>query len=422
MKEIRYSAKRQVQQTLSNEKGVGPETDKLKDKFKDGSIPLQTDFDQLIDIADVGRKATGQAPNQNGPAKGMRLDEDGLLQLKLNEKYDKKDYSPLMLHDEVLVVDLGSGLENKINGICVGQGDGITVNTNSISAKAAANKGLVVNTDGIALKELGNGVQFNKDGGLEIKSTDKSIGVDSSGVKVRLGWGIKLGDGLDVKVKEAGGLINDSAGVYVKTGNGIKVDNSGIGIDPNTVLPKGMIMMFSGSTIPQGWALCDGDNDTPNLIDRFILGGKINDINSKNSATLSGSGSNKQCNKYSDNKVVSVNVKIKFTALTVSQMPKHEHSGGMPYYNSTGFRNGYYLTGEDSYQIDNRLENGYMSNNAFVPRSLISYTLNNPYYPYTSSRGEGKGHSHEADAKANPHNHITDVIPPYYILAFIMKL
>ncbi len=38
------------------------------------------------------------------------------------------------------------------------------------------------------------------------------------------------------------------------------------------VIPKGMIVMWSGSTVPDGWALCDGTNGTPNLSDKFIVG------------------------------------------------------------------------------------------------------------------------------------------------------
>ena len=38
--------------------------------------------------------------------------------------------------------------------------------------------------------------------------------------------------------------------------------------------PSGGIIMWSGAinTIPIGWVLCDGTNGTPNLIDRFIVG------------------------------------------------------------------------------------------------------------------------------------------------------
>jgi hypothetical protein len=37
-------------------------------------------------------------------------------------------------------------------------------------------------------------------------------------------------------------------------------------------LPRGSIIMFSGA-VPGGWFLCDGNNGTPNLINRFVLGG-----------------------------------------------------------------------------------------------------------------------------------------------------
>ncbi len=39
-------------------------------------------------------------------------------------------------------------------------------------------------------------------------------------------------------------------------------------------VPVGTIVMYGGlvEDIPPGWEMCDGNNDTPNLIDRFILG------------------------------------------------------------------------------------------------------------------------------------------------------
>lgn len=40
------------------------------------------------------------------------------------------------------------------------------------------------------------------------------------------------------------------------------------------LVPSGVILMWSGSTdtIPAGWALCNGQDGTPDLTDRFILG------------------------------------------------------------------------------------------------------------------------------------------------------
>ena len=39
-------------------------------------------------------------------------------------------------------------------------------------------------------------------------------------------------------------------------------------------LPSGLIAIWKGSTstIPDGWVLCDGQNGTPDLRDRFVLG------------------------------------------------------------------------------------------------------------------------------------------------------
>jgi hypothetical protein len=42
----------------------------------------------------------------------------------------------------------------------------------------------------------------------------------------------------------------------------------------NLIMPTGAIVMWHGTiqTIPAGWALCDGENGTPNLLNRFIIG------------------------------------------------------------------------------------------------------------------------------------------------------
>ncbi len=57
----------------------------------------------------------------------------------------------------------------------------------------------------------------------------------------------------------------------VSAPNGTITANKFVG---NGTIPIGGIIMWSGhkNTIPTGWFLCDGNNGTPNLTDRFIIG------------------------------------------------------------------------------------------------------------------------------------------------------
>ncbi|WP_036768140.1 phage tail protein [Photorhabdus australis] len=260
--------------------------DDLKDRFKAGSIPLQTDYKHLIDMADIGRKATGQAPGQaDNPNSALKLDEHGRL--------------------------------------------------------------------------------------------------------------------------------------VVKAGNGITVDENGIKINPDQIFPKGMIVMFSGSEyeIPLGWAFCDGGNYNgilvPDLRNRFIMCG--NDFSEKGKGSkASGSGDKKNFFKDTESTTVSVNVEIKDTTLNISQIPKHDHIGGLPYFRTQGFAYGSTVIGSTKYQINNESS---LSSTIWHPNPH-----GNDYHPHTSEVGEGKGHNHSATASSESHSHSVDVVPPYYLLAFIIKI
>nr|WP_241390142.1 hypothetical protein [Serratia proteamaculans] len=61
-----------------------PQADALKERFKAGSIPLQTDFADLVDLANMGRQAVGGTEGQTGPANGFTLSLEGRLELKPN--------------------------------------------------------------------------------------------------------------------------------------------------------------------------------------------------------------------------------------------------------------------------------------------------------------------------------------------------
>ncbi|WP_323837416.1 hypothetical protein [Photorhabdus africana] len=215
-----------------------------------------------------------------------------------------------------------------------------------------------------------------------------------------------------IKINPDGGLKADKDGlsVKIKAGNGIKVDNSGISIDPNNVLPKGMIVMFSGEDAPTGWAFCDGNNGTPDLRSRFVMCGETLAETGESNSKASGSGNGKNFSKNTTSTAVSVNVTVGNTALTEAQIPSHKHIGGVGYVHGWGMRYGSDFPGGDNiYQIRN-------------DTGVVSTLSNLPVYSYTSNTGGGQGHNHPATASSPEHNHSIDIIPPYYLLAFIMKL
>jgi len=69
----------------------------------------------------------------------------------------------------------------------------------------------------------------------------------------------------------------------------------------SVLVPKGIIALWYGAIddIPQGWVICDGENDTPDLTDKFIIhadadSGGTNDVadtGGAHSVTLTGAQS-----------------------------------------------------------------------------------------------------------------------------------
>ena len=172
------------------------------------------------------------------------------------------------------------------------------------------------------------------------------------------------------------------------------------------IVPKGSIIMWSGATAPDGWALCDGQNGTPDLRGRFVRmwndigfdqkhrwhGGATEQPVSVKSAAAGDSlrnGKRGFGNSYLMNHAHGDRGGSDVYVLSTYETPKHAHPYVDAYFSERG--------GNDK-KHHNLYGSGSKSDNDNNP-----YTLNRT----TSVIGGDGRHSTQ---------------PPYHVLSFIMKL
>lgn len=177
------------------------------------------------------------------------------------------------------------------------------------------------------------------------------------------------------------------------------------------IFPSGIIVKWSGSvaTIPEGYALCDGNNGTPDLRGLMILGaGGAFNPNTTGGSLLTALGGAATFNSAG-------------TAITVAQMPVHAHGGATAE-----------TTDVHTHKVSGTPGSGNSIANSWAPGNTNNYILqngepdgwdsgpaNNPHFHVVSSEGGGEPHSHPVTVP--DHQHVQDR-PPYYALAFIMRV
>ncbi|VFS14870.1 Uncharacterised protein [Enterobacter cancerogenus] len=288
-----------------------PEAGALKERFKAGSIPLQTDFADLIDLANIGRQAVGDKST------GLGLAKDGKNRLRFDPSKIANftyDLSPSKGNKQITLANLLSGdteVHHRVALLAlsddIGPSTATTIkNGNSTTYTVNAVK---INADGvrnyttvriIADKSVGMNSELlpfeyvqNKNATYSIwyKFTLDTANEDFSNCTLVIdpltllvkhitdfstspldGEIISLltvsfvyhnfiiGNGLQkdntkisVKVDESKGLQVNSSGVGVNSGNGIAVNNSGVhvklakGIQTNGGEGQGKDGTISGS-------------------------------------------------------------------------------------------------------------------------------------------------------------------------------
>jgi microcystin-dependent protein len=172
-----------------------------------------------------------------------------------------------------------------------------------------------------------------------------------------------------------------------------------------TVIPKGGIIIWSGAAnaIPVGWALCDGTNNTPDLRGRFVLGG------------VAGSGFNSIGNKSGASEITlqPFNLPPHTHSGTTNSDGAHTHTMGSAgnHSHSYGRAEGI-LWGKGFAVHDHGLTGNVHSLNAAGDHThTINTTNSNHSHNFTTNEGNQQ-------TKSTPIN----ILPPYYALAYIMKL
>jgi microcystin-dependent protein len=206
------------------------------------------------------------------------------------------------------------------------------------------------------------------------------------------------------------GLNNITADYAIDAAGNINAHTGKIQENGQDLIPRGVIVMWHGSTtdVPAGWALCDGNNDTPNLSGRFILAAGERKLVINNGNTYIYVGSNVPFNPDSSPNVTHG---ADYVQLTVNQMPAHSHpasssSIGSAHYHEIQFGdddNGTSQTQTEwSVHYDNECWWCHQGN------LMKSQTDGSHTHPITvASIGGYDTHENR---------------PPYYVLCYIMKL
>ena len=182
-----------------------------------------------------------------------------------------------------------------------------------------------------------------------------------------------------------------------------------------TQLPRGIITMWSGATnaVPSGWALCDGKNGTPNLKDRFIVGA------GQSYAVGNVGGSITRTPSVWTN-AAGTGINVAGTAITKDQMPWHTHSGSV----------GSDASVTTQRSVQEMYDGEWLSAGHFYATNGSPTTARKPLKEFSASlsiNGTGGNQPHYHGVTDNGHAHTAtasaiDIRPPYYALAFIMKL
>ena len=177
------------------------------------------------------------------------------------------------------------------------------------------------------------------------------------------------------------------------------------------MVPRGAIIMWSGTieTIPSGWALCNGTDGTPDLRGSFVIGagGAYNPLTAGGSATHF---HNQPSHNHTLAHTHSISVVDHSHTINIS----HNHG----YSTTTGGPNeSSHADGNGTYGILTSATHTHALSGTTGDSSVSNVATSN------SSPGGSTGNPSVGNTgNANPNTDNTTILPPYFALAYIMKL
>ena len=220
--------------------------------------------------------------------------------------------------------------------------------------------------------------------------------VNSTGAVIATGAG-QFGD--DVSVT---GDVTVTGGITAATFTG---DGSGL----SNLFITGMIMLWSGSTatIPTGWAICDGQNNTPDLRNRFVVG-------AGDSYAVGDTGG--------QNSITEVPAHAHSFSTTTDANGGHSHTGttssaGGHYHNTWGDR----FSSGSPFGSDGSANNAGSGGGTDYDNVLYrTSTVGDHSHTFTTSAVANHTHSVTGNTDSFGESSV-DIRPLYYALAYIMK-
>lgn len=220
-----------------------------------------------------------------------------------------------------------------------------------------------------------------------------------------------------------------ATGNFLASGNinaALKIQEGGF-----SLIPAGIIVLWTGAIAPGGWTLCNGTAGAPDLRDRFVVGsGSTYAINS-----LGGSAASTVTSTAAGGFTPAGSLDVQGShahgaatgsyALAIGDIPSHSHGVNDPGHTHTL-----------SSLVDNLAGSGSAFGGGVASLQIVGTKTTSVSATGISiqAAGGGLGHSHGISADgAHAHtftgtavgNHthtVTVSLPPYYALAYIMKL